>query len=518
MIAAGGGAGTGAGAGDADGSGEIVAALGDCEVVVRSPGVSVHRPELRALREAGVPVTTATSLWLAERGAAGVIGVTGTKGKSTTAALVCHLARAAGRTARLAGNIGAPALDLLDGEPADVTVLELSSYQIADLQTGPEVALITNLFREHTDWHGSEQAYRADKLRVLGLPGVRVGVLNARDEGLAGALADVGMSARADAETRAGVAAETLPYGVPGGWDVLAEGLALRGELVAASAELPLRGEHNALNLCGALTALEALGVAPPPLPESLHDFRGLAHRLETVAERDGVLWVNDSISTTPESTLAALASFPGREMVLIGGGQDRGQDYARLGRVLAEGSVSVIGVPSTGSRLIGRRPRRRHAACARDRRGGHARGGRARPCAGAAGRCDPAFAGRSELRQLRATSRSAASSFARSPRRITGEPGRRSGSFVRGRLGRLLRARVGARLGQRVDVGCGRRAVLLPDRQPDLLAVDRHAGRCRDPEPDGVAADAHDGHEDLVADDDALSGTTRQDQHRGRL
>jgi UDP-N-acetylmuramoylalanine--D-glutamate ligase len=321
---------------------DAVAALAGCEVVVRSPGVSVYRPELRALREAGVRVTTATALWLAERGGQGVIGVTGTKGKSTTAALAFHLARAAGRTAELAGNIGAPALDLLDRPPAQVTVVELSSFQIADLETGPEVALVTNLFREHSDWHGSEEAYRTDKLRLLGLPGVRVAVLNARDEQLALAVADI---------ARPGV--EMIRYGVPGGWDVLAEGIAHGGELIAPSAELPLPGEHNALNLCGALTALAALGVAPPPLPESLLGFRPLPHRLETVAEREGVLWVNDSISTTPESTLAALRSFPGREVVLIGGGQDRGQDYAQLGEVLAETGASVIGVPSTGARLI---------------------------------------------------------------------------------------------------------------------------------------------------------------------
>ncbi len=127
-------------------------------------------------------VTTPTSLWLAEHGSEGVIGVTGTKGKSTTAALTHHLALAAGRSASLAGNIGVPALDLLDSEPAELVVLELSSYQIADLQRGPEVALYTNLYREHTDWHGSEAAYRADKLRLLELPGVRTAVLNARDQ------------------------------------------------------------------------------------------------------------------------------------------------------------------------------------------------------------------------------------------------------------------------------------------------------------------------------------------------
>ena len=120
-----------------------------------------------------------------------------------------------------------------------------------------------------------------------------------------------------------------------------------------ASRELPAPGEHNALNLCAALAALEAFGVAVPPLSEALVGFTPLPHRLETVAERDGVLWVNDSISTTPESTIAALASFAGREIVLIGGGQDRGQDYTGLASRLAQARASVIGLPSTGPRLI---------------------------------------------------------------------------------------------------------------------------------------------------------------------
>jgi UDP-N-acetylmuramoylalanine--D-glutamate ligase len=318
---------------------EAAAALRDCDVVVRSPGVSVHRPELRRLREAGVPLRTATGLWLAEREGRGVIGVTGTKGKSTTAALACHLARAAGRDAHLAGNIGVPALDLLDADPGALAVVELSSYQIADLEAGPEVAVVTSLFREHLDWHGTEEVYRAEKLRILGLPGVRVAVLNARSEPLA----------QAPRGARVALAA----YGVPGGWDLTPRGIELRGELALASAELPLPGEHNALNLCGALTALEAYDLAPKPLAEALRGFRPLPHRLEAIAERDGILWVDDSISTTPESTLAALASFPGREIVLIGGGQDRGQDYAGLAGELARRGAMLVGVPSTGSRLV---------------------------------------------------------------------------------------------------------------------------------------------------------------------
>jgi len=316
---------------------EAPAALAGCEVLVRSPGVSVHRPEMRAIRASGIPVTTATALWLAEAGGEGVIGITGTKGKSTTASLAVHLARAAGVDARLAGNIGVPALDLL-GEPAELTVLELSSYQIADLTQGPQVALVTNLFREHMDWHGSERAYRADKLRLLGLPGVRSIVVNGRDPQLLAAAEEA--------------AADVTLYGVPEGWDAGEQGLCLRGETIAATLELPLRGEHNALNVCAALAALEVVGVRPV-LPGALAGFSPLPHRLQTVGEHDGLTWVDDSISTTPESSMAALASFPGRRIVLIAGGQDRGQDFSGLAGALAAVGASVIGIPSTGPSLV---------------------------------------------------------------------------------------------------------------------------------------------------------------------
>jgi len=317
---------------------DAVTALATCDLVVRSPGVSVHRPELRELSARGMPITTATSLWLAEVNGSGVIGITGTKGKSTTATLVAHLARSAGRTVELAGNIGVPALDLLDRPSSDLTVVELSSYQIADMAVGPELAVVTNLHQEHIDWHGSAESYRSDKLRILSLGGVRATVLNGRDEQL-----------------RA-VAHEALApsfYGVPEGWDVTAEGIAFKGGLVAPIADVPLRGEHNALNLCAALTAIDALGIPRPPLPDALRGITSLPHRLEVVAEHDGVIWVDDSISTTPESTLAALASFPGHEIILVGGGQDRDQDYSALGRMLAQRDAIVLGLPVTGSRLV---------------------------------------------------------------------------------------------------------------------------------------------------------------------
>ncbi len=140
------------------------------------------------MRERGVSVTTATSLWMGEREGRAVIGVTGTKGKSTTAMLIAHLARATGGEVHVVGNIGEPALNLLDRPGTELAVVELSSYQIADLEVGPEIAMVTNLYREHTDWHGSYETYRAEKLRLLSLPGVRASVLNGRDPELADAI------------------------------------------------------------------------------------------------------------------------------------------------------------------------------------------------------------------------------------------------------------------------------------------------------------------------------------------
>lgn len=316
---------------------EVTGALGGCDAIVRSPGVSIHRPEVQGLLAAGVPIATATGLWLADHGSRGVVGITGTKGKSTTAALAHHLARAAGRDTALAGNIGVPALDLLDREPPELVLLELSSYQIADLTLGPEIAVITNLYREHLDWHRSEERYREEKLRIFALPGVRAAVVNARAPELVEAAAGCERLVR---------------YGDAAGWDADEAGLRHRGELVVDAADLPLPGSHNALNLCAALAALEVAGIEPP-LPGALAGFDSLPHRLQACGEWDGITWVDDSISTTPESTLAALDAFGGRDVVLLAGGQDRGQDYALLGSGLARRGGAIVGMPTTGERAV---------------------------------------------------------------------------------------------------------------------------------------------------------------------
>lgn len=317
---------------------EVAALAGEIDVLVRSPGVSLYRPEVAALRSAGITTATPTALWLAERGGRNTIGITATKGKSTTAALTAHLARAAGLTVHLAGNIGEPALNLLGIPEEELVVLELSSYQTADLTTGPQTAVASNLYREHLNWHLTEEAYAHDKLRLLGLPGVEQCVVGALSEPVIAASTAPG--------------ADVLTFGVAPGWCVTEEGVEHGCQLVVPPADLPLPGEHNALNLCAALTALDAHGIARPPLPEALAGFSPLPHRLELVHEEGGVRFVDDSISTTTESAIVAIDSFPGAHIVLLGGGLDRGQDYGALGERLAERGAAVVTMPHTGDRL----------------------------------------------------------------------------------------------------------------------------------------------------------------------
>ncbi|MBA2793169.1 MAG: UDP-N-acetylmuramoyl-L-alanine--D-glutamate ligase [Thermoleophilaceae bacterium] len=298
--------------------------LDGCEVVIRSPGVSRYRPELARMAEAGVVLTTGTNLFFAEPRTARVLGVSGTKGKSTTSAMLAHLLRCAGDSVELGGNIGRPLLDLLALPEPDFYVVELSSFQISDLERGPDIAVMLNLYREHTDWHGSEEAYGADKLRLLGLDRVRIAVVNARDPRLSAA---------------AGPGVEMRLFG--------------NAEPPSIEA-MPVRGEHNRLNLAAAIAAAGAVGVQVPDVHAAMSSFVALPHRLETVTKAGGVTWVNDSIATTPEATIAALETFSDQSVILIAGGYDRGQDYGNLGRAIAEhpGGATFIALLDTGRRI----------------------------------------------------------------------------------------------------------------------------------------------------------------------
>jgi UDP-N-acetylmuramoylalanine--D-glutamate ligase len=285
------------------------ATLGQFDVVVKSPGISAYKPALLAAAEQGTDFTSGTALWFGENPGARVIAVTGTKGKSTTSALIAHLARALGVRTALAGNIGLPLLELLD-QRADLWVIELSSFQTSE--AGPlQLGVITSLYEEHLDWHGSRERYVADKLKLA--DAARTLLVNGQQPGLL---------------ERTALHPHRLLFGTSQGWHVR-DGFVCRGaQAIFPIAQLAAPGLHNALNACAALAALEALGMDALAAAPALARFRPLPHRLQPLGEHAGFHWVNDSISTTPLATLAALESLHGRAVTVLVGGHDRGLDW----------------------------------------------------------------------------------------------------------------------------------------------------------------------------------------------
>lgn len=310
----------------------------DADVIVRSPGVSTYKPELDAARKADKLVLTATDLWMRQQHRAPVLGVTGTKGKSTTATMVAALLGAAGRKVELAGNIGRPAIELEALDVPDFYVIELSSYQLADLAGGPDFALITNLAPEHPQWHGGTERYFADKLRIAEFDSLQALALNADDPRL----------------TELAPRAPVTWFGRGTGIEVSDGSILLGGDEVARADAMPLLGAHNLVNFCGAMAVLVAAGVELDgrSVGAALAELTPLPHRLEVVPTEDGVTWVDDSISTTAESAIAAINAFPDDALVLIAGGHEREQDYGELAGLLASRAVTLICLPDTGERL----------------------------------------------------------------------------------------------------------------------------------------------------------------------
>nr|WP_242111630.1 UDP-N-acetylmuramoyl-L-alanine--D-glutamate ligase [Luteimonas aquatica] len=300
--------------------------LGAFDVVIKSPGISPYRPEALAAAHEGTRFVGGTALWFAERPDANTVCVTGTKGKSTTTALLAHLLRAGGHRTALCGNIGLPLLELLDAE-AEFWAVELSSYQTRDVAASgvrPKVAVVTNIFPEHLDWHGSEARYVEDKLALVSEARPHVAVLNAADRRLAG----LGARLPGDSQVRW--------FGREDGWHLRGD-LLYRGDArVLDTASIPLPGRHNRGNLCAVLTAVEALGLDAAALAPHAASFAPLPHRLQTLGVREGIVYVNDSISTTPHASLAALEVFRGRRVALLVGGHDRGLDWTDFAEALS--------------------------------------------------------------------------------------------------------------------------------------------------------------------------------------
>ena len=301
-------------------------ALSYADEVVLSPGVPLADPFVRAAAARGLPIAGDVELF-ARAADAPVIGITGSNGKSTVTTLVGQMAERAGRTVRVGGNLGIPALDLLDGAPPDLFVLELSSFQLECTRSlRAAAATVLNLSADHLDRYASLDEYAAAKARIY--QGSDVAVLNRADPRVA--------------VMPGGASRVTFGPDAPrdgSEWGVIGAGaqaqLACGGAAVLPVAELKLRGTHNAQNALAALALGEAVGLSREAMCEALREFTGLPHRTELVAEAGGVVWINDSKGTNVGATLAAVAGLAG-PLVLILGGDGKGQDFRPLAAALA--------------------------------------------------------------------------------------------------------------------------------------------------------------------------------------
>ncbi|MEY3747301.1 MAG: UDP-N-acetylmuramoyl-L-alanine:D-glutamate ligase [Pseudomonadota bacterium] len=294
------------------------------DLLVVSPGVALATPQIQQAIAHGVPVVGDVELFARYKPAgAKVIAITGSNGKSTVTTLVGDMCRAAGLKTVVAGNIGLPVLDTLNGEVPDIYVLELSSFQLETTASlDAAAATVLNLSEDHMDRYDSMADYAAAKARIFSGNGVQV--LNRQDAWSAG----MALPGRQQVSFGLDSATTEQDYGL------LADGtetwLTRGNTRLIATAELKIAGLHNAANALAALALCRAAGLHDVPLLAALRDFKGLPHRVEWVAEIDGVAFYDDSKGTNVGATCAALDGLP-QKVVLIAGGDGKGQDFAPL-------------------------------------------------------------------------------------------------------------------------------------------------------------------------------------------
>jgi UDP-N-acetylmuramoylalanine--D-glutamate ligase len=320
--------------------------LDGVDLCVVSPGVPTSIPALDAARASGIPVVAEVEL--AARLLPGlVVGITGTNGKSTTTALCAALLRDAGRDAVACGNFGTPWIHWAgpaEGDapqaPSRVWVVELSSFQLEGVRRfAPDVAVHLNLTPDHLDRYRSVDDYGAAKARIFENQNeAQVAVLNADDP----LVARIRTRARRLLFSRA----RDLPLGA---WlkdgVFLADATGKGPRVYARRDDLLLPGAHNAENALAALAATIPLGVTAESAARTFRTFKGLPHRTVLVRTRAGVAWYNDSKGTNVDATLKSLEGFPDGAVFLILGGKDKGDDFGRLGPLVARKARKVLAI-----------------------------------------------------------------------------------------------------------------------------------------------------------------------------
>ncbi|MFH1284747.1 MAG: UDP-N-acetylmuramoyl-L-alanine--D-glutamate ligase [Candidatus Peregrinibacteria bacterium] len=304
------------------------------DVIFRSPGIRYLSPAIQAAKEKGAEVTSSTAYFL-DQTPCPVIGVTGTKGKGTTCTLIYEMLKRAGADAYLGGNIGEPAINFLDKVGHDsIVILELSSFQLQDITKSPKYAVLLNTTVDHLDYHADSEEYLQAKESILAHQSKScVAVLNKDYEYVNYYKPLVKGHARfvsVKGKVKDGV-------DVRDGRIFYAHGG--KEEAVCDVSDVALIGKHNLENVMPAIVVAKELGVSDKEIAHVIKKFKGLPHRLEFVKEVKGVKYYNDSFSTTPETSMAAVDSFD-EPTILIAGGYEKNLDYG-------EWAVKILTKPS---------------------------------------------------------------------------------------------------------------------------------------------------------------------------
>lgn len=297
------------------------------DYIVKNPGIPYSIPIIKKAMELNIPIYTDVELasWVSE---AAMIGVTGSNGKTTTTSLIHQFLtyRSTGQ-AYLAGNIGVPSLEVAKkAQVEDDMIIELSSFQLMGVEKlRPEIAVICNIYEAHLDYHGSRDAYVEAKLNlVANLTGAETAVYNYDQAELREWLADN--------------SAQKVPFSVQSVDDYVRkhgafledETLFFKGESVASVKDIQIPGTHNIENVLAAMAVAKLKGISNSDIQKGLHEFNGVAHRIQPIAQFKGRHFYNDSKATNMTATITALKSFE-TPIVYIGGGLDRGNEFDDL-------------------------------------------------------------------------------------------------------------------------------------------------------------------------------------------
>lgn len=317
------------------------------DIIFRSPIVMPYRKEIKEEAERGALVTSEIEMVL-KLTPSKVIGITGTEGKTTTTSIIYEIIKKAGYKCFLGGNIGKPIFTQInDMRPEDIIVLEMSSFQLTNMDVSPQISVVTNIFPDHLNVHSSYEEYREEKKNIFKHQNEKGMVILNYDNEYTREFAKEanGKVIFFSSKEKLG---DGFIYDTNDGMIKYCED-GVRRHLIKKE-EIKLRGIHNYENIAAALAATSSL-VSLETAVQAVKEFNGVEHRLEFVREKNNVKWYNDSIGTSPASTIAGLNAFD-ENIILLAGGSDKGLDYKEVGETIANKVQTLILTGPTATKI----------------------------------------------------------------------------------------------------------------------------------------------------------------------